>query len=197
MDRVIVTNSFDIDTIVSYLSKMFLCSHHPYLWCFEVCKYTSIILLQAPLCSPLCAALLQSAEMSVHFPIISAWQMTRVFLLAVNHCWINQELHILTVYRQGNRFKLYFLSLPTPNQILSPYSFAITLFFKSYSDPCGIIDSLQLTEISKKLLRKYLPRPFPVWVVKKKNHCEQLTKSELRPISNKQKSLCPALSNYL
>lgn len=35
--------------------------------------------------------------------------------------------------------------------MLSRYSFAITLFFlKSYLDPCGIIDSLQLTDNTKK-----------------------------------------------
>lgn len=62
--------------------------HPSYLWYFEICKYTPITLLQVSLCSPLCAALLQSAEMSVHCPIISAIlstrQMTWVFPSAVN-----------------------------------------------------------------------------------------------------------------
>lgn len=98
-------------TEVQIKFQMFLYTSHPYLWCFEIGVNTHHLLcFKHHLSSPICAALLRSAEMSaVHFPIISAILSTRQITgysrqQSINlKTPLNWEIDILTVYRQGNK----------------------------------------------------------------------------------------------
>lgn len=137
--------------------QMFLCTSHPNLWCFEICVNTntnyfaSSTTMQSHMCCPPAFSRNVCHSFSNNFSYFEHSTNYWVFWPAVNvKTPLNREIDILMVQTR-KQIGLNFFCLC--QHLIKCYVDTVLpslYFLKSYLDPCGIIDSLQLTDNTKK-----------------------------------------------